>query len=137
MSYQTVPGTIPHRVATYLHSKPQGFEISTLDLCNVLDVDVDNFVHVMDVARYHRVVQARMKSGQGNKLFWSAGPHQPGADELAECAKRRVVSAGGLHLEEYTDGTVTVRKRSQSMALDKDESRALVSFCLSVGRSPA
>lgn len=135
MTYRTQPGTIPHRVAVFLHGKPRSYEVSTADLCAILDCDTENFSHIMSNARYHQIVQARMKSGFGHALFWSAGPVAPQINEDERQIKRRSISSGGLHLEEYEDGTITVKKRERTLELDKDETMILLLFCSKAGKA--
>lgn len=77
MTYKTQPGTIPHRVLTYLKSQPEGAEFTSVQICEAIGCDADNFAYLMRRAIKGGALKMRMKPGFAKLLFWSLGDGKP------------------------------------------------------------
>lgn len=83
MSFKLQPGTIQYRAIAWLKSMAKvrpSYEPSTVELCAALDIETDGFTAFMSTCRYHGLVTARKKTGQGKILFWSLGDGKPVED---------------------------------------------------------
>jgi hypothetical protein len=78
MTYQTQPGTLPHRAVAFFKTKPEGFELSTVELADALDFDQLALVPCLINPRKHGVLRARVKPGS-KSLLWSLGDGTPEA----------------------------------------------------------
>lgn len=76
MSYQTQPGTVPHRVVEFLRTQ-KGKEFSTAELCDLLGIENSSFAGFMSTARGHGAVKAQRIPNRGVGMFWSVGDDVP------------------------------------------------------------
>ena len=76
MTYETLPGTIPHRAIEFLKKHP-GEEFTSSQLSEAIDCMLDGFTTCMKPARQHGLVKARYKDGDVIRLHWSLGGNTP------------------------------------------------------------
>lgn len=77
MTYQTQPGTLPHKALQFLRSQPAGAEFTTAQMADAIDCDADNFALLMRRAIQAGLVTARCKPAAGKRLFWALGDGVP------------------------------------------------------------
>lgn len=98
MTYESQPGTIPHRVLAYMRSKPEIKRHRTAEMCEALDIDPAIFAASMAQARKGGAVTAQEpEPGEGRGFWWILGDgkgHAPEHDEDAPMQRRVSVKAG-------------------------------------------
>ncbi len=102
MTYQTQPGTVPHRVIAHLRTLPAGATVSTADLCEALGVDDGAVISAsMGPARKAGLVTGGALPGKGRTFWWSlgAGRPEPDLDDDDKPVQRRVPAAEAKPLE--------------------------------------
>lgn len=81
MAYEPQPGTIAHRACLWLRSMDKvrpGYEPSTVEVCEGLDIDTYGFVPCMRAAREAGIVHTRKaKLGMGRVMLWRLGDGTP------------------------------------------------------------
>lgn len=81
MTYQTQPGTLPHRAVEFLKSQPQGAEFTTVEVCQALGIDPAPFTWTMEPAVRAGVVRRRFRPDNRRILYWSLGDGTPPAED--------------------------------------------------------
>lgn len=79
MTYQTQPGTLPHRAIEYLKEHhANGSEITNAELAEALDTDAVTLLSSLQVAKRAGAI---LGAKQGNKIRWSLGEGTPDVPE--------------------------------------------------------
>ncbi|TCP06581.1 hypothetical protein EV676_10664 [Caldimonas thermodepolymerans] len=78
-AYKPLPGSIPARVIEILQALPEGKELSTAELADMIDQPPDTLVQCLQLPRRRGMLQAR-RSG-GRVLLWSLGDGDMLVDE--------------------------------------------------------
>lgn len=76
MSYEPIPGTIPFRAMEYMRSLPQGAEIASAELAEVLGQPSGQLTPALIAVVEHGLLKNRKKPGE-RFLLWSLGAGQP------------------------------------------------------------
>lgn len=158
MTYETTPGTLPHRALEYLKSRPPGTELSTAVFADIMGADIAGFSTTMANCLRAGLMKATTKPGNRRLLYWSLGdgvppsaqageedesppqqtivPASPGKWDASLPASTPIPPAptGSLHkpkplrVAEFSDGTMVLEKDGQTMSLDKQETTLLIAF---------
>lgn len=93
MTYQTQPGTLPHRVVQHLNSLPPGTVMTTVELCEALDAEPAGFSTSMANCVRMGVLKRYITPSNRRLLAWSLGdgvpPPEDAEPELAPIAPPR------------------------------------------------
>lgn len=77
MTYQTTPGTLPHRAIEYLKSRAPGTELSTPVFVDILGADIAGFSTSLANCLRAGLLKATTKPGNRRMLFWSLSDGVP------------------------------------------------------------
>ena len=77
MTYQTTPGTLPHRAIEYLKSREPGTELSTPVFADILGADIAGFSTSLANCLRAGLLKATTKPGNRRMLFWSLSDGVP------------------------------------------------------------
>jgi hypothetical protein len=75
MSYQTQPGTMPHRAVEHLRGLPAGHALSSAELAQVMGTDPANLAAILGPVRRHGLLTTERVDGR--RIQWRLGDGTP------------------------------------------------------------
>lgn len=153
MTYTTTPGTIPHRAVAYMQRQPRGTQISTIELCEALDISSASFASVMVGAVKAGLMKTEVRIEGRRVTYWSLGDGVPLAisndpDDVDDWPAPRapigipkVQSSAflpiGVHkpfrVGEYDDGSMVIESDGGTMHLVPEHAQQLREFVVKKG----
>lgn len=148
MTYTTTPGTIPHRAVAYMQKQPRGTQISTIVLCDALDISSANFASVMVGAVKAGLMKTEVRIEGRRVTYWSLGdgvplaisndpddvddwpePRAPiGIPKVQSNAFQPIGVYTPFRVGEYDDGSMVIESDGGSMHLVPEHAQKLREF---------
>lgn len=157
MTYQTQPGTIPHRVVNWLRTQPAGAEFAGIVIAEELGIDPKYIVPCLTTPKKHGVIAGRKVDGV---WLWSLGdgtpeplpedhePEEPLVAEPQQAERKKPgprpkqnaaaplqitvkPDTGHFRVGYFSDGTFVIERSSEQITLTRDQSKILAAFIVS------